>query len=302
MKSNMLLRISWLLVITILLLSNGRGDAPSPEEQQAKLRGLTLEQAHAIKKLGEDLESEYKLALQSLQGASQFQATLRKAIANIDAGSTPATTTGSNLPASFTDLYFPKQPKAGSGAEGAMKPGFMGLGANNFADQFTLLWAGRLINTAPEILMPILEERAKVFPPTAADYILYGAVNAGIDDNNYDLTPNGSPTDPDQVSLSRSAGLLQFAHAKNPIYRLLAARAAEFVEPDKDKRLNFYSAYLNETDPYILGAAVDAVANTKKPGAATLLQSFRPTVEKTGDTKLAARLQDQIQQQSKTGP
>jgi hypothetical protein len=288
MKSNILLSITWLLAMTILIFSNGRGDAPSLEDQRA-----------SIKNRSEELESEYKLALQSSQGASQLQTTLRKAISNIDAASTPVTTGNANLPASFTDLYFPKQPKAGSGAEGAMKPGFMGLGANNFSDQFTLLWAGRLINTAPEILMPILEERAKVFPPTAADYILYGAVSAAIDDNNYDLTPHGSPTDPTQVSLSRSAGLLQLAHAKNPIYRLLAARAGVFVERDEAKRLNFYSAYLNESDPTIQTAAVTGLANAKTPAAVATLQSFQTAAQQHGNAQGAKAAEEAIQRINK---
>jgi hypothetical protein len=296
-KQNMLhLRnIVGLLAMIILLLSNGRADTPSSEEQHAKSRGLTLDQYNTLKKLGEELESEYKLALQSPQGASQFQATLRKAIADIDAKSTPVTTNGSNLPVSFTDRYFPKH--QGKDVD-QLKADPMGLGSNNL-DVYTLLWAGQLINTAPEILMPILQERAKFFPPTAADYILYDVIRTALDDNNYDLTPHGSPTDPNQVSPSRSAGLLQLAQAKNPIYRLLAAEAANYVEPDKNKRVNFYSAYLNETDPVIQTTAIKGVASTQTPSTTTVLQSFQTAAHQNGNAEGADAAQKAIQQLSK---
>ncbi len=99
---------------------------------------------------------------------------------------------------------------------------------------------------------------------------------------------------PGKVPLSRSVALLQLAQAKNPIYRLLAVKAAGDVEHDKDKRLNFYSTYVGEADPHILSSVIDGVANTETPGAATVLQSLQPAVEKTGDAKLAAHLQNQI--------
>ena len=297
-KRNMLhLRnIVWLLAMIILLLSNGRADTPSPEEQQAKLRGETLEQYHAIKNLGEQLTDEYAAALKSPAAASQFQAILRKAIANIDAVGTPATTVGNNLPVSFTNLYFPKNQSKNAAQ---MKAGSMGLSSDNRLDEYTLLWAGQLVNTAPEILMPILEERAKVFPPTATDYILYGTIRTALDDNNYDLTSHGSPTDPNQVSPSRSAGLLQLAQAKNPIYRLLAAEAADYVEPDKNKRVNFYSTYLNETDPIIQTVAIKGVANTQTSSTPATLQSFQAAARQNGNAEGVDAAQKAIQRLQK---
>jgi hypothetical protein len=319
-----LLKVIGLLALASLPLLNGRGDALTPDEQSAKVYGLTPEQLEhdkqeaklngltlsdleqgklsgftpklilLVRKLEPQLTNEYSLALKSPEGASQLQATLRKALANIDAASTPVTAKGNNLPASFIDLVFPKQEESSSdfAVRSAViySPGFMGLSSDNYVDQLTLEeWVWQLITNAPEILMPVLQERAKVFPPTAADYILCFSVEIGIDEaNDYHLTGVGVPP-------SCSVGLLTMAQARNPIYRFIAVAEAEFVEPDMTKRLNFYSRYVNETDPYILTLAINGVAETKAPTAKNVLQSFLPAVQKTGDAKLATRLQEQIQ-------
>jgi hypothetical protein len=322
-----LLRVTGLLALAFLLLLNGRGDTPTQHEQYAKIyteqleqdkqeaklyglalseleegkrRGLTPKQMLAVKSLEPQLTNEYKMALKSPEGASQLRATLRKAIANIDAASTPVTPNGNNLPASFTVLFFPKQgPDNMAPLAAVVNSGFMGLSPDNYLDQYTLRQAGLLINTAPEIVMPILQERAKVFPPTAADYILDLYLTVYMADNDYYRTPQGSPTDSTLVPPSRCAGLLTMAQARNPIYRLLAAGEAYKVETDETERLNFYSAYLNETDPYIMDLVINRVAETKTPAAISVLQSFQPAVQATGDAKLAARLQEQIQRLSK---
>jgi hypothetical protein len=298
MKRNILnlIRVAWLLTVASFPFLNGYGDTSSQEEQRAKAMGITPAQLNAIKERAEELGREYSAALKSPDAANQFQTIMRKAISNIDAASKPAITDGKKLPTSFTDHYFPKHQVKDANQT---KADDMGLSMDTYLDQYTLAWAGQLINTAPEVLMPILEERAKVFPPTAADYILYGTIRTALDDNNYDLTPHGSPTDPNQVSPTRSAGLLQLAQAKNPVYRLLAAEAADYVEPDKNKRVNFYSAYLNETDPVIQTTAIKGVASTQTPATVGVLQSFQTAAHQNGNAEGADAAQKAIQRLSK---
>jgi hypothetical protein len=295
------LRAVGLLALAFLLSLNARADPTMPEESGAKFYGITVEQYKALVKHQEEIGREYDMALKSTEGVRKLQAIFRKAIANIDAASDPVTSDGNNLPASFTALFFPKQPKVDSNTLNVpvtvamSKSGFMGLSPDNLLDQETILFAAGLTNTAPEILLPVLQERAHVFPPTAADYMLYGEIYDSLRDNNFDLvgaddTANLGP----QVPRSRSVGLLKLAQAKNPIYRLLAVRAAEMVEPDETKRLNFYYAYLNETDLYILASAIDGVAKTTTPATISVLQSFQAAAQKNGNAKFADLIQEQI--------
>ena len=172
----------WLSALALFFLPNALADAPSPEEERlAKSYGFTPEEFHAVIKRNEELTPD-TLAFKSPEGASRVQALLREAISNIDASSKPMVTKGNNLPASFTDLFFPKQRNVNSTPPFAavLTSGFMGLKADNCLDQFTILWSMGLINTAPEILVPVLRERAEVFPPSAADYILFACVREGI--------------------------------------------------------------------------------------------------------------------------
>jgi hypothetical protein len=281
--------------MALSLLLNGRGDEPTPAEQYAKMYKLNPEQLLALKKLEPQLTNQYDVALKSPEGAVQFLATLRKAMVNIDEASTPVKINGNTLPASFTDIFFPKKEGPSSDPferyNSVSKSGFMGLGPDNFVDQYTLSWAGRLIISAPDILMPVLQERAKMFHPTASDYILYAsaiefAYAAAMSEDNGDNL--------NQVSLSSSAGLLTMAQAKNPIYRLLAAQLLVFLAPKDITLWKFYSAYLNETDPTILASIIEELGPVKNPASLNLLQSLQPAVQKTGDAKLEAYLQEQI--------
>jgi hypothetical protein len=305
MSALFLLRTAYFFVFGTLLTLNARADNLTPEqrEQAAKGFGMTLAQFDTFETQAVELQRAIEMVLKAPENASKFQATLKKAIANINTASKPVTTNGDNLPASFTDLVFSNQKvNPYSQSEQAMvtvlNTGFMGLATDNRIDQTVLMFAGLLLNTAPEILMPELQERAKVFPPTAADYIFYECVIDGIEENNYEMVGSRGnatfPSDAPQLPLTGSAGLLTLAHAKNPIYRLLAAQAAyRGVEPDEAKRLKFYSSYLNETDPYILGFVIKAIAWDKSPIAASVLETFEPAVQKTEDAKLISFFQEQ---------
>lgn len=302
-----LLRVAELWALTFFLLPDAHADIPWRDEHEN-----TQEQVLSLKQFEPqlaNLRTEYRMALKSPEGASQFQATIRKAIANIDAASKPITAHGNNLPASFSDLFRPQNGGLDASKVDCYHVGVMGLSLSNYVDQVTLDWAAKLIISAPDILMPVLLERAKISPPTVADYILFGQITENIigqlDDEDHDRH-TGQVTAGNQVFLSSTAGLLTLAKGKNPIYRLLVAdmgvalcldrKSSHITELNAETTmLNLNSQFLNETDPIILSRVISGMAEFKTPAAVSLLQSFRPAVQKTEDANLEAHLQDQIQ-------
>ncbi len=101
---------------------------------------------------------------------------------------------------------------------------------------------------------------------------------------------------------------MALAQGKNPIYRLLVAGFGMVLcthfssNPSeaemsnfKNKTVSFYSVFLNEPDPIILGGAIDAIAGCKTPAATSLLQSFLTAAQKNGDTKRADLIRKAIQ-------
>ena len=269
-----LLRANEFLVLAFLLLLQVPANAQSSENKRiADSFGIPQEQRKEILASMKAVADELQIAVDSPEKGNQFQAKLRKAIAYIDANSNQITTNGNKLPVSFTDLFFPNKSNTTDAGLDWVKSGFMGIKSDHFVDQYTLILAGFLIDKAPEILLPLLQERAKVSPPTAADYLLYGSVLTALDDNQEAFGVPG------KVPLSRSVALLQLAQAQNPIYRLLAAKAAGYVEHDNEKRLNFYSTYVGEADPHIVSSVIDSVSTEfvefKTPAAINILQSSR---------------------------
>jgi hypothetical protein len=305
-KENIRCRLSaWvLLVLSLSLLLNVHADSLSDgREQTAKRLGISLAQVDSLMQCEEELQREYMLAVKSPAEVGPFQDALKKAIANIDATSIPVIPNGNNLPVSFVDQFVPKkgvEPFATKGLEEMMKPGFMGIPTDNIVDQYSLNLFDDVINTAPEIIMPILQERAEKFPPTPADYILYGFLHVGFEDNDIDTFGfDAHRHDPPQVSLSHASGLLQMGHAKNPIYRLLAVQAANMIEKDKAKLLNFYSACMNETDPFIRRCLIDGIAGVDSAQATDMLKELLAKTQKDGDIDNTANIQKAIQWRSK---
>jgi hypothetical protein len=294
-----LMKIAGLLVLGFFMLLDVQADAPSVDQQVADLaakQGITPEQLKSMAQHGKELEQEYQMATKSPDGISKLQATLRKAIANIDAASTPVTSDGNKLPASFMDLFYPKTSRVESPTFFMMKPGFMGLKADNLSDQQTLIGlVPTLTNTHPEILLPLLQERADTVPPTAADYLLYGAISEGLQDAPTDNLENK----PDEVALPQGIGLLNLSHAKNPIYRLLGVHAAEYVEANQTNRVNFYSAFLNEPDPTVQTSAVTGLAGTKTPATLGALQSLQAAAQRNGNAQGTKAAEEAIQRLNK---
>ncbi len=63
-------------------------------------------------------------------------------MANIDAAGKPVKTNGNNLPASFTDIFFPNGKNLHTSDVDCFHVGLMGLTQDNYVDQLTLVWRG----------------------------------------------------------------------------------------------------------------------------------------------------------------
>jgi len=300
MKKNTtcVLTLAGLFTLAFLLSLHVQGDAPSIEEQgdaQNKKLGITPDQAKTLRARSKELEQEVQMATKSPEGVAKLQATLRQAIAHIDAASTPVASDGNKLPSSFVDLFSPKNSTMDPPETSMMKSGFMGLKADNLSDQQTLSTIWMVMQSNPEIVLPLLQERAATLPPTAADYMIYGFSLEGLQDAPTDNLENK----PDQVALPQGIGLLNLSHAKNPIYRLLAVRAVGFVEANQTNQVNFYSTFLNEPDPTIQTSAVIGLAGTKTPATLAALQSFQAAAQQNGNTRAVKVAEEAIQRLSK---
>jgi hypothetical protein len=142
-----------------------------------------------------------------------------------------------------------------------------------------------------ELLPEFAMQRANVLPPTGVDLAMFDALNNALDE----LGPTrlGTPFEP----------WVQFASAANPVYRLLALRAAmhttshaaiglspedpNYSRADAPAKLGFYLRYLSESDPVILTEAIAAIATVPTPEARQAIERFQATQQQRGDAALA---------------
>ena len=143
------------------------------------------------------------------------------------------------------------------------------------------------------ILHEFAKQRANVLPPTTADLAIYDALSAGIGEFT---TTRG------QSSYTSFEKWEPFANAANPIYRLLALKAApvavtkpawevdidskEFNRINELPKMNFYLSYLNEKDPIILSKAIRSLSFVPLPEARQAIENFHAQQLKKGDTVL----------------
>ncbi|SKA94314.1 hypothetical protein SAMN02745166_02136 [Prosthecobacter debontii] len=164
---------------------------------------------------------------------------------------------------------------------------------NDASSAQTMLNALGLVmaSTQSDLLSQYAKERANTLPPTTTDIAIFEALNLAINEL-------GPSTD---VSIFEVWEPL--ANARNPVYRLLALRAAihstsraafglssedpNFNRVDASAKLGFYLNFLDEIDPIILSESITAISTVPTTKARQTIETFLITQQKRGDTSLA---------------
>jgi hypothetical protein len=158
-----------------------------------------------------------------------------------------------------------------------------------------------MASTQTDLLPQYAQERMNALPPTATDLAIFEALNRGIGE------------------LNPSSGVATFerweplAKARNPLYRLLALRAAirttsraafglssedpNYTRIDGPAKLGFYLSFLDESDPIILAEAIAAVATVPTPEARQAIEKFQAVQQQRGDAALAQAAADALRTQ-----
>lgn len=147
------------------------------------------------------------------------------------------------------------------------------------------------VATGGKQLAEIALERANNLPPTVEDVATFHALNMGV--KELDSSKRG-------VFFEDWEPL---AKARNPLYRLLALRAAirttsraasglssedpNYTRIDAPAKLGFYVSFLDESDPIILAEAIAAVATVPTPEARQAIEKFQAAQQQRGDASLA---------------
>lgn len=152
-----------------------------------------------------------------------------------------------------------------------------------------------------DLLPEFVRQRANVLPPTSVDLAMFDALNNALDE----LGPTrlGTPLEP----------WVQFASAANPVYRLLALRAAmhttsqaalglspedpKYTRIDAPAKLVFYLRYLEESDAIILSEAIAAIATVPTAEARQAIEKFQVLQQQQGNTALAQVAADALRTQ-----
>ena len=142
-----------------------------------------------------------------------------------------------------------------------------------------------------DLLTSLALQRSDTLPPTQADLIVFEALNDAIKE----LGPTRKVAPFEKWT--------PLANARNPLYRLLALRAAirttsqaasglssedpNYTRVDAPAKLDFYLRYLNESDPKILSEAIAAIATVPTAEARQAIERFQTTQQQRGDASLA---------------
>ena len=141
-----------------------------------------------------------------------------------------------------------------------------------------------------EMLVNLAEERMDALPPSSIDLKVFGILDSAI----------GEIGPPRKVSPFEK--WVPLAKARNPLYRLLALRAARhstslaaadlspedptYNRIDGTAKLSFYLGFFDEKDPAILAETVSAVATVPTPEARQAIEKFKATQQERGNASL----------------
>ena len=156
--------------------------------------------------------------------------------------------------------------------------------------------------SVPDCLLPDLALlQSDRLPPTKSDLVVFQALN--------DAVAELGPT----MKVSQFEKWEPLGKARNPLFRLLALRAAirttsqaasalssedpNYIRVDGPAKLNFYLSFLGEADPVILAEAIGAVATVPTPEARRAIENFQVEQQQRGDATLMKRAVEALRTQ-----
>lgn len=156
--------------------------------------------------------------------------------------------------------------------------------------------------SVPDCLLPDLAlQQSNRLPPTKSDIVVFQALN--------DAVAELGPT----MKVSQFEKWEPLGKARNPLFRLLALRAAirttsraasalssedpNYTRVDGPAKLNFYLSFLGEADPVILAEAIGAVATVPTPEARRAIENFQVEQQQRGDATLVKRAVEALRTQ-----
>jgi hypothetical protein len=124
--------------------------------------------------------------------------------------------------------------------------------------------------------LPAFLNRAGSLPPTKGDVVVFRALGDGLLFLEHPAVLNDA----------QFAGWMQLATARNPVYRLIAARTFQSVSTDLAQRSAVYRRLLTDSDPAIARIAVTGAARNVTPETAAALSEFRDRQNRFGNAEL----------------
>jgi len=138
----------------------------------------------------------------------------------------------------------------------------------------TLIATSACLGSGAEL--PAFLNRAGTLPPTKGDVVIFRALGDGLLYLEHPAVLNDSQFN----------GWLQLITARNPIYRLIAARTFNSVSSDLGQKSVVYRQLLNDTDPVITRIAVIGATRNVTDETSTALSEFRDRQKKLGNAEL----------------
>lgn len=138
----------------------------------------------------------------------------------------------------------------------------------------TLIASSACLGTGAEL--PTFLNRAGTLPPTKGDVVVFRALGDGLLYLEH----------PTVLNDAQFNGWLQLVTARNPVYRLIAARMFNSVSSDMAQKSTLYRQLLNDADPMIARIAVMGASRNVTDETSAALNEFRDRQKEFGNAEL----------------
>lgn len=125
--------------------------------------------------------------------------------------------------------------------------------------------------------LPAFLTRSESLPPTKGDVVVFRALSDGLLFLEH----------PTVLNNAQFNSWLQLAAARNPVYRLIAARTFNSVSSDLAQKSAVYRRLLTDSDPTIARIAVTGASRNVTPETSAALSEFRDRQNRIGNSELA---------------